>query len=146
MTNKRYAVREWRLYWMRMTVISLIEGGCYGMKMTVIVLSEGDYNWMKTTVGNWRQFLFGNSGDASSGLVTQETLGLVSITREVYVWFDTLRWCQRFRDDNFKTLSGFNYSGDVVWFDPHGRCGVPVISIGRPNQILNCLSQHIIVT
>ena len=51
----------------------------------------------------WRLVWFGHLGDAWSGLVTQEA----------FVWFDTLGWCQRLRDDNFQ---------NIVWFRLLRRC------------------------
>ena len=57
---------------------------------------------------------FGHSGDAWSGLVTWVTLGLVwSLRRRLsdLTHSDGVRGCVMII---FKTLSGFDYSGDVV--------------------------------
>ena len=94
---------------------------------------------------------FGHSGDAWSCLVTREMLYLVRLLGRCLIWFGHsgdawsdltpsggVRGCVM---TIFKTLSCFNYSGDVVWFEPLGRRGVPVTSLGRRNQTLTWLSQ-----
>ena len=112
--------------------------------------------WGKLSV--WllgRRFIwFGHSGDAWSCLVTREMLYLVQLLGRRLIWFGHsgdawsdltpsggVRGCVM---TIFKTLSGFNYSGDVVWFDPLGRRGVPVTSLGRRNQTLTWLSWNYI--
>ena len=88
----------------------------------------------------WRLVWFGHSEDAWSGLVTRVTLGLVWSLGWRLVWFGHsggVRGCVMII---VKTLSGFNYSGDVVWFDPLRRRVVLVTSLRRRNETLTWLS------
>ena len=89
----------------------------------------------------WRLVWFGHSEDAWSGLAARVTLGLVWSLGWRLVWFGHsggVRGCVMII---VKTLSGFNYSGDVVWFDPLRRRVVLVTSLRRRNQTLTWLSQ-----
>ena len=116
---------------------------CMGAQLALCVFTI----WLVTheTLGlvwslGWRLVWFGHSGDAWSGLVTWVTLGLVwSLRRRLsdLTHSGGVRGCVMII---FKTLSGFDYSGDVVWFDPLGGRGVPVTSLRRRNQTLTWLS------
>ena len=123
---KTTVVLEWRrLLLMETTAVSLIKDNCLGMETTPTSLIEEWYIIeCRRLLWNEENCLFGYSGDALSGLVTRETPYLVWTLGRRLVWFDTLGWCQRLRDDNFQNIVWFQLLGRrcLIWPTRETRC------------------------
>ena len=86
---KTTVVLEWRrLLLMETTAVSLIKDNCLGMETTPTSLIEEWYIIeCRRLLWNEENCLFGYSGDALSGLVTREMLGLVWLLGRCFIWF-----------------------------------------------------------